>query len=77
MHAPVGYWDRGSGCCHMVVDQIFVIPTMANAAPSFSSYVFVGVNWFFIVSCYCSNNVSGFLVFFWCFVCETDSLRGC
>jgi hypothetical protein len=64
VHAPVSYWDRASGCCHISVDQIFVIPTMAKHRSIFLFMCVVGVNWFFTVSCYRSNNVSGFLVFF-------------
>lgn len=39
VHALVRNWDPGSGCCHMVVDKIFVIRTMANTA-HLSSYLF-------------------------------------
>jgi hypothetical protein len=45
VHALVNHWDRGSGCCHMDVDQIFVKPTMANTR-HLSLHVFVGVNRF-------------------------------
>lgn len=46
LHVPafVSYWDRGSGCCHILTDQIFVITTMANTAFSLY-YAVLGVNW--------------------------------
>lgn len=41
VHALGSHWDCASGCCHMVVDQIFVKPTMANAA----IFLFICVCW--------------------------------
>ena len=76
LHVPafVSYWDRGSGCCHILTDQIFVITTMANTAFSLY-YVVLGVNWLLLLLSWLLT-IFGFRVFLWrFFACEMQLVR--